>query len=400
MNFDQLTSTITSIQRGAQSRAGMAVNQILNHRNWLIGAYIIEFEQGGEDRAEYGSGLLKALAARLEAEGSKGLAWRNLYNFRLFASAYGDTRILQTVSAILRPSLGQTVSGLLEGEIGQVPSAEPNASLTDLLHFPSLQSRKPALDWQDGAWTAKLFSSLSFSHLLELARIDDPLQRAFYELECLKSGWSVRELKRQRNSMLFERVGISKDKTAVMALAAEGRLVDSPETILRDPYVLEFTGLEKQATYSESDLEAALLRHLEQFLLELDRDFCFVERQTRITVGGRHHFLDLLFYHRRLRCLVAIELKLGEFRHEAAGQMNFYLNYLQENLTNEGENPPVGIVLCASKDAEEVHYATAGLDRAVFVSRYLVALPSEEQLREFLRREQELLERARSQEMP
>ncbi|MDX1972797.1 MAG: PDDEXK nuclease domain-containing protein [Candidatus Sumerlaeia bacterium] len=381
MNFEHLTHTISSIQQGAQYRAGLAVNQILNYRNWLIGAYIIEFEQGGEDRAEYGERLLKELSARLQAEGSKGLSWRNLYNFRLFASTYGDTKILQTVSAILRPSLGQTMS------------AQSNTSLTDLLHFPSLQSRKPALDWQDASWTAKLFSSLSFSHLLELARIDVPLQRAFYELECLKSGWSVRELKRQRDSMLFERVGLSKDKSAVLALATEGRLVDSPETILRDPYVLEFTGLQKQAAYSESQLEAALLLHLERFLLELGRDFCFVERQTRITVGGRHHYLDLLFYHRRLRCLVAIELKLGEFHHESAGQMNFYLNYLQENLTNEGENSPVGIILCANKDAEEVHYATAGLDRAVFVSRYLVALPSEEMLRDFLRREQELFAR-------
>jgi predicted nuclease of restriction endonuclease-like (RecB) superfamily len=188
-------------------------------------------------------------------------------------------------------------------------------------------------------------------------------------------------------------VGLSRDQAAVLALAEEGRLVDSPETILRDPYVLEFTGLEKRTVYGESDLEKALLDDLEAFLLELGRDFCFVERQMRITVAGRHHFLDLLFFHRELRCLVAIDLKIGSFKHENAGQMNFYLNYLKETAVKEGENPPVGILLCADKDSEEVHFATAGLDNAVFVSRYLVALPSEEQLRAFLRREQEILSR-------
>ena len=206
----------------------------------------------------------------------------------------------------------------------------------------------------------------------------------------------MRELKRQRDSMLYERVGLSRDQAAVMALAKEGRLVDSPETILRDPYILEFTGLAKRAVYSESDLEKALLDDLEAFLLELGRDFCFVERQMRITVAGRHHFLDLLFFHRELRCLVAIDLKIGSFQHENAGQMNFYLNYLKENTAKVGENPPVGILLCADKDSEEVHYATAGLDNAVFVSRYLVALPSEEQLKAFLRREQEILSRIRT----
>jgi len=265
--------------------------------------------------------------------------------------------------------------------------------LPELAHFPSLQGKAPDLPWQDGAWTARLFSSLSFSHLLELARVDEPLKRGFYELECIKSGWAVRELKRQRDSLLYERVGLSKDQAAVMALAKEGRLVDSPETILRDPYVLEFTGLAKRTVYSESDLEKALLDDLAAFLLELGRDFCFVERQMRITVAGRHHFLDLLFFHRELRCLVAIDLKIGSFQHENAGQMNFYLNYLKENTAKEGENPPVGILLCADKDSEEVHYAMAGLDNAVFVSRYLVALPSEEQLKAFLRREQEILSR-------
>ena len=321
------------------------------------------------------------------------------------ALVYGNLEIRQTLSgesgSLPESPLvyGRPEDGNRQTASAQSGGIEKSRTLSDLFilpelaHFPSLQGKAPDLPWQDGAWTARLFSSLSFSHLLELARVDEPLKRGFYELECIKSGWAVRELKRQRDSLLYERVGLSKDQAAVMALAKEGRLVDSPETILRDPYVLEFTGLAKRTVYSESDLEKALLDDLAAFLLELGRDFCFVERQMRITVAGRHHFLDLLFFHRELRCLVAIDLKIGSFQHENAGQMNFYLNYLKENTAKEGENPPVGILLCADKDSEEVHYAMAGLDNAVFVSRYLVALPSEEQLKAFLRREQEILSR-------
>ena len=194
------------------------------------------------------------------------------------------------------------------------------------------------------------------------------------------------------NSMLYERVGLSKDKDGVLALANQGQILDSPKNVLRDPYVLEFLGLEHRNTYSESELEQALIDHLQDFMHELGRDFCFVDRQYRITVDAEHYFLDLLFYHRTLRCLIAIDLKLGKFRHDYAGQMNFYLNYLKENVTYPHENPPVGILLCAEKDAEAVHYATAGLDNQLFVSRYLVALPSEETLKKWLKEEQERLE--------
>ncbi len=417
MNLDLLAQAIGRIHTNAQARTGLAVNQVLNWRNWLIGAYIVEFEQGGEDRAEYGGKVMETLASRFRRKGFTGLSLSNLRNFRQVALSWPRLPIHQTLSGVFGQDIHQTlsgksgclpenqlVSGLPEDGNRQTLSAEscgmenshtPSdpSVLPELVHFPSLQGKTPDLPWRDSAWTARLFSSLSFSHLLELTRVDSPLKRGFYELECIKSGWSVRELMRQRDSMLYERAGLSKDPEAVMALAKEGRLVDSPETILRDPYVLEFTGLEKRTVYSESDLEKALLNDLEAFLLELGRDFCFVERQMRITVAGRHHYLDLLFFHRELRCLVAIDLKIGSFKHENAGQMNFYLNYLKGNTTKEGENPPVGILLCADKDTEEVHYATAGLDNTVFVSRYLVALPSEEQLKAFLRREQEIFSR-------
>jgi predicted nuclease of restriction endonuclease-like (RecB) superfamily len=193
-------------------------------------------------------------------------------------------------------------------------------------------------------------------------------------------------------SLLYERVGLSKNKEAVLALAAKGQLVDSPTTILRDPYVLEFLGLQERSIYSESELEQVLIDNLQQFMHELGRDFCFVDRQFRITVANRHYFLDLLFYHRRLRCLIAIDLKLGEFQPEYAGQMNLYLNYLKQEVALPDENPPVGILLCSDRDSEAVHFATAGMDNQLFVSRYLVALPSEEQLKHWLREEQERLQ--------
>ena len=195
--------------------------------------------------------------------------------------------------------------------------------------------------------------------------------------------------------MLFERVGLSRDTQAVLALAQEGRVVETAATTIRDPYVLEFLGLEGRDVMRESDLEAALVDHLQDFLLELGSDFAFMGRQYRITVGGRHHFIDLLFFHRRLRCLVAVDLKLGRFGYEDAGQMNFYLNVLRDQVSLPDENPPVGLILCADKDLAEVHYATGSqIDQQVFVSRYLTRLPSEEQLARWLDDEREIVLRA------
>lgn len=371
MNYTHLLGQIERAQTTAQSAVARSANQFLTMRNWLIGAWIIEFEQNGEDRAAYGVELFERMAADLLQRGLRGFSVRNLKNFRQIALIYPSIPIRQTLSAEFSDAIEPTHLG-----------------------FPSLAARQaatPPLEWQDAPYYSRLFATLSWSHLLELTRIDDPLKRAFYELEAVKSGWSMRELKRQIDSMLYERTGLSRDKDAVLALANQGRLIDSAATMLRDPYILEFLGLAERPHYSESDLEAALITHLKEFLLELGRDFCFVSQQFRITVANRHHHLDLLFYHRGLRCLVAIDLKLGAFRHEDAGQMNFYLNYLRENEAHAEENPPVGILLCADKDSEEVHYATAGMDQLLFVSRYLVALPSEDRLKQWLHEEQQHL---------
>ena len=226
--------------------------------------------------------------------------------------------------------------------------------------------------------------------------LDDPWKRAFYENECLLGGWSKRQLQRQIGSLLYERTGLSKNKRAVIARARQ-QAAAAPATIedlIRDPYVLEFTGLADRPAYSENELETALLNHVQGFLLELGTGFCFEARQFRITVGNEHDRVDLVFYHRRLRCHVLVDLKIRAFTHGDAGQMNFYLNYFRKNMMAAGDQPPVGILLCSEKDETKVEYAAVGLSQKLFVSRYLVALPSAEQLRKFVETDRARIERA------
>jgi len=389
MNYERLISDISQINNTAHTKIVKAINQTQTIRNWFIGAYIIEYEQNGVDRAAYGTQLLKKLADDLKSRNLEGLSDRNLKNFRQFALIYPGLAKGDILSSFL-PLISLAVSNV---QIRQTVSAELQTPPQEL--FPTLIAREkqqPGFLWQDNKYYQRLFSTLSWSHIVELMRIEDASKRAFYEIESIKCNWSIREFKRQIDSMLYERVGLSKDKEGMLALASQGQILDSPRTVLRDPYILEFLGLEERHSYSEKDLEQALIDHLQDFMRELGRDFCFVDRQHQITIGGEHYYIDLLFFHRTLQCLIAIDLKLGKFRHDYAGQMNFYLNYLKENATHSHENPPVGIILCAEKDAEAVHYATAGLDNQLFVSRYSVALPSEETLKNWLREEQERIE--------
>jgi predicted nuclease of restriction endonuclease-like (RecB) superfamily len=235
---------------------------------------------------------------------------------------------------------------------------------------------------------------LSWTHWIELLHIDDQWKRAFYENECLKANWSVRQLQRQIGSLLYERTGLSSDKRAVIE-AARMRSAEAPATmadVIRDPYVLEFVGFAEKPHYRESDLESALLDHLQTFLLELGTGFCFEARQKRITVGNVHDYIDLVFYHRWLCCHLLVELKVRAFEHGDAGQMNFYLNYWRASEVEEGDNSPVGLLLCSDKHATKVEYATAGMDQQIFVSRYLVALPSPDQLRELIEADRAALE--------
>ena len=355
-----MVAAIEGAHNHAQRQAVHAVNVALTLRNWLIGYYIFEYEQHGGDRAKYGERLLDNLSQDFRKRMGRGFGRRNLFLFREFYLRYP---IVQSLIAQLGITLPQP----------------PSVSFTPL-------------DWQDDPYFTRLFQELSWTHFIELIRIDDSLKRAFYEVEMLNNRWSVRELKRQIASLLYERVGLSRDKEGVLSLAKEGELITTPAEMVRDPYVFEFLGLKGEALYTESKLEGALLDHLQEFLMEMGQGFCFIARQQRVTIDNEHYYIDLLLYNRRLKCLVALDLMLGPFRHEYAGAMNFYLNSLKAEEMEEGENPPIGIILCSEKNETHVEYALGGLNDRIFVSRYLLHLPSKEELEAFLQRTRQRLE--------
>lgn len=373
--YKQLVSAITQLSTQMVRRVATVANQALVLRNWIVGAYIIEYEQGGADRAKYGERLLQRLAEDLIAKGIKGLDERSLRDCRTAYQVY--------------PQIRGAVSPELMGnhalpEISLVVSVETEVLMPSRM---ALSNRKPIRGTLSPELPTPLSSEdileLSWSKIQELIRISDPWKRAFFENECLLEDWSVRELQRQIESLLYERTGLSTNKKAVIERARKQARSAGPESIaeiMRDPYVLEFAGLAERHEYSEEELETELLNHLQRFLLELGKGFCFEGRQFRMTSGRKHHRVDLVFYHRVLRCHVLLDLKTRAFKPEDAGQMNFYVNWFKANMMQKGDNPPVGILLCTDKDGTDVEFATAGMDQKLFVSRYLTALPSAEEL--------------------
>ena len=393
----------------------MAVNQALVLHNWLVGAWILEFEQHGKDRAKYGERLLDTLARDLAKAELRGFTAAVLRSCRLAYQVYPQIR--QTLSVeftrVLKlPSIRQTVFVELNAPLEQSLSLQSGKrysgdSVTRIpvtlspesaaFTRPCTHEAPPSIRQTPSAelptpLSPQVLLQLSWSHLVELITIDDPWKRAFFENECLQANWSVRQLRRQIGSLLYERTGLSTNKKAVIEKARKQERQQSVADLIRDPYVLEFTGLAERPEYLESDLENALLTHLQSFLLELGAGFCFEARQKRITVGRQHDYIDLVFYHRRLRCHVLLDLKIRPFKHGDAGQMNFYLNWWRANGMEEGDNPPVGIILCSDRDQAAVEFATASMDQKLFVSRNLVALPSAEKLRSFLEADRERIE--------
>lgn len=361
MNYDALIQTLAEVHQQAQSGVARAANHHHVMRNWLIGAQLIEFEQSGEDRAQYGAGLLKKISVDLTSRKISGCSRQMLERMRQLYLLYP-----QLAALISSPVV--SISG---GSTASLPKCPPAVSISS----SAVTKSPPALP-------PTLLLRLSWSQFIDLLSIEDPWKRAFYENECLKGNWTKRELQRQIGSLLYERTGLSTDKQAVLEHARQQSL-ETPEQIadlIRDPYVLEFVGLAEKSHYLERDLETALLDHLQSFLLELGTGFCFEARQKRITVGDEHDYIDLVFYHRILRCHLLIDLKVRPFKHGDAGQMNFYLNYWKENMLAPGDQPTVGLILCTDKKQTRVDYATAGLDQQLFVSRYLVALPKPEEL--------------------
>ena len=387
MKYAALVKAIHSATAQLQGRAAVAVNQALILRNWLVGQWILEFEQHGKDRAKYGDNLLDKLAADLKQSGMKGLDMRTLRDCRGLVRHYPQIRGTVSPEFLARPDSGDTVPRIpatLSPESAAITSPGANQSSPRNRQKLSAESPSPL--------SPEALLRLSWSHLQELIAIDDPWKRAFFENECLLANWSVRQLRRQIGSLLYERTGLSTNKKAVIEKARKQERQQDFADLIRDPYVLEFTGLADRPEYLESDLESALLTHLQGFLLELGAGFCFEARQKRITVGRQHDYIDLVFYHRILRCHVLIDLKIRPFKHGDAGQMNFYLNWWKANAMEDGDNPPVGIILCSDRDETAVEFATAGMDQKLFVSRYLVALPSVEKLRRFLEADRERIE--------
>ena len=316
--YDALVSTIGQVWEDGRRIAARSVSRTLIATYWQIGQYIVDYEQGGQVKAEYGTELLRRLSDDLTAHFGKGFSHSNIIYIRKLYLAY-----------------------------------------------PKSQTLSDKLTW---------------SHYVELLKLEDPLERSFYERECEQENWGVRELKRQMKSMLFQRLALSTDKETVMRMAQEGQIIERPEDILREPYIFEFTGLPQLPVYREGDLEEALVNNLSQFLLELGKGFAYVGRQQRMTIGGRTYQVDLVFYHRILKCFVLIDLKRGEIQHEDVGQMNFYLNYYREEMNTPGDTEPIGIILGSYRDKLVMQYALQNITNQVFVSRYQLYLPDREQL--------------------
>ena len=364
-SFSDLASIIQSTHDVAQSSAIRAINRMQTMRNWLIGYYIVEFEQHGKDRAEYGTQLLKKLEERVDRKGLNVTLFqtsRNFYNlYPQMEGLFVPNKIYSTLS---------NKSGNRIPLMDKSADAQSNTNCATVSH--NFQT-PPEM----------IVSRLSFSHIREIMSVDDPLARYFYEQECIKCTWSVRELRRQISTNLYFRTGISDNPEKMLSLpSVQGH--DSAALQIRQPFTFEFLGLKAQDIVDEHDLEDALITHLQEFILELGKGFCFEARQKRIIIDDEYYYPDLVFYNRILHCSVIIELKNEEFSHENLGQLNAYVSYYKENEMQPGDNPPVGILLCTRKGKKMVEYALAGMDNQLFVSTYMLQLPDRKTLEDFL----------------
>lgn len=330
--YNRLIVQIGELLNTGRQKATQSVNTILVQTYWEIGRHIVEFEQGGIEKAEYGTQLLDKLSKDLTMAYGKGFGRSNLFQIRKFYIVFSK---IQTLSG----QLG--ISGVIS-------------------HL------------------------LTWSHYFEILKADNPLEIGFYAKQTEIENWSVRELKRQMKSSLFERIALSKDKKGVLKLANEGHIVEKPEDLLKDPFVLDFLNIPQQYQYLENDLEEAIISNLQQFIMEMGKGFAFIGRQYRMSLGGKHFYLDLLFYHRILKCFVLVDLKRGEIDHQDVGQMNLYLNYFKKEEATEGDNEPVGIILGAHKNHILVEYATDSITNKVLLSKYQLYLPDKEELQKQL----------------
>jgi len=367
LDFPALVHAIRQAHDYFTKDAILAVNIHLTIRNWAVGWFIYEYEQDGADRAVYGEKILQNLSLALKNEGLVELSPRTLRQCRQFYKIY--------------PSIWQT------------PSAKSFESILPHHIWQTLSSKSVAYEKREKGntippeWklpTQQLLSSLSFSHFVELTTIEDPFKRAFYEVESIRGNWSVRALKRQIATLYYERSGLSNNPEKLAEMVRIGLEKADPRLSIRDPYIFEFLGLKAKDAVEEAELEAALVSNLREFLLELGHGFCLEAQQKSIIIGNTRGFIDLVFYHRILKCHVLVELKVDEFHHEYIGQLNTYVSWYRKHMMSEGDNPPIGLLLCTRKDHALVEYALSAINNRLFVSKYQVELPSNEELQRFL----------------
>lgn len=354
LNFTGLVTTIRQAHDELAEQASRAVNISLTLRNWLIGCYIAEYELRGSDRASYGDRLLSELSAELRRHKISNTGRRQLYSYLAFYRTY--PQIVRTVPAQTRHLIPRDIDSQKVRTVSAQLAIAPE----------------------------KLLESLSYSHFELIVALEDDLKRSFYEIECMRGNWSVRELKRQIGSLYYERSGLSHNKQKLAEQANQSAESQAPSLNIRDPYVFEFLGLKPKEVMSESHLEEQLISKLETFLLELGHGFCFEARQKRTLIGNEHFFIDLVFYHRILKCHVLVELKLEPFTHENIGQLNTYVSWYRQQMMSEGDNPPIGILLCTDKNHALAEYALAGMDNSLFVSKYMLELPKKEEMQAFI----------------
>lgn len=339
-------SQVVDLLQSARSNVVRTINHTMVMTYFEIGRMIVEEEQNGKDRADYGKSLLRELSQVLTTEFGKGFSVTNIQQMRSFYLAYQKQ---QTLSVKSENEKSSTV--LRNSSKGQTLSTKFN---------------------------------LSWSHYLKLMRIDDENERKFYEIEALKNNWSVRELERQYDSALYTRLVLSRDKDKVKELSEKGLIIQKPKDMVKDPYILEFIGLPEHSSYSENQLEQQIINKLEHFLLELGNGFTFVARQKRISFDDKHFWIDLVFYNRILKCFVLIDLKIGELKHQDIGQMQMYVNYYDREVRLDDENKTIGIVLCQNKSEAVVEYTLPENNEHIFASRYKTILPSKEELKSLI----------------
>jgi len=367
---DELYQRVCEILESARASVSRTVNTTQVVANWLVGREIVKEEQKGQKRANYGEKLLKGLSTRLTANFDRGYSISNLEHFRDFFLTYGE------LVEIPHAARGKSLTGAAS-KLPQKSDAVRGELLAGSLYAPRKDS------WEPG-W---LHPNLSWTHYRTLLRVDKPEARAFYEIETLKNNWSTRELERQINSLLYNRLALSKDKKGLMRLVTKGQEIQGVSDVFKDPVVMEFLGLPESPKLVETKLEQALIDHLQAFLLELGKGFAFVARQKRLTLDGDHFYADLIFYHTVLKCFIIVDLKTGKLTHEDLGQLQLYVNYYDRECCTKGDNPTIGLILCTEKNDAVVRYTLGEGQKKIFASRYKLHLPTEAELRKEMRRE-------------